>query len=112
MLNFIVNVLCCFESCFSRKTAFNWFVTIDIGHPLSGCMLASVSAASHMVQMAEDAYQAALALGDSLLLPDRYFLTVPALENVHAGMPTWLVARGNQWLFGKAISSPLSFDNT
>lgn len=31
MLNFIENVLCYFESCFSRKVAFNWFVTITIG---------------------------------------------------------------------------------
>lgn len=31
MLNFIENVLCYFESCFSRKAAFNWFVTITIG---------------------------------------------------------------------------------
>ncbi len=31
MLNFIENVLCCFESCFSRKAAFNWFVSITIG---------------------------------------------------------------------------------
>ena len=32
---------------------------------------ASVSAASHVVQMVEDAYKAALAFGDSLLLLDR-----------------------------------------
>lgn len=31
MLNFIENVLCYFESCFSRKAAFHWFVTITIG---------------------------------------------------------------------------------
>lgn len=43
---------------------------------------ASVSAASHVVQMVEDAYQAALTFGDSLLLLDRYFLTVPALEKL------------------------------
>ncbi len=43
---------------------------------------ASVSGASHVVQMVEDAYQAALAFGDSLLLLDRYFLTVPALEKL------------------------------
>ena len=50
-----------------------------------------------MVQMVEDAYQAALAFGDSLLLLDRYFLTVPALEklkslnssgDVHMGIVT------------------------
>lgn len=40
----------------------------------------SISAASHVVQMVEDAYHAALTFGDSLLLLDRYFLTVPALE--------------------------------
>ena len=43
---------------------------------------ASVSAASHVVQMVEDAYHAALTFGDSLLLLDRYFLTVPALERL------------------------------
>lgn len=43
---------------------------------------AAVSSASHVVQMVEDAYQAALVFGDSLLLLDRYFLTVPALEKL------------------------------
>ena len=43
---------------------------------------ASIPAASHVVQMVEDAYKAALAFGDSLLLLDRYFLTVPALERL------------------------------
>ena len=45
---------------------------------------AAVSCASHVVQMVEDAYQAALAFGDCLLLLDRYFLTVPALEKLKA----------------------------
>ena len=31
MLNFIDNVLCHFESCFSRKASFRWFVAITIG---------------------------------------------------------------------------------
>ena len=212
MLNFIENVLCYFESCFSRKAAFNWFVTITIGLMLRsdklgvtsvirdlalnpGCydsMLhffrasswsleeirkrwfsavklyaplykegnyhvlvgdgvkqpkegrrmpgvkklfqesensakpeyihghmfgglgilagrvrnwaciplsirlhdglqaakewngASVCEASHVVQMVEDAYRAALTFGNSLLLLDRYFLTVPALEKLGA----------------------------
>ena len=35
-----------------------------------------------MVQMVEDAYRAALAFGNSLLLLDRYFLTVPALKKL------------------------------
>ena len=43
---------------------------------------ASVSSASHVVQMVEDAYQAACTFGNSLLLLDRYFLTVPALEKL------------------------------
>ena len=43
---------------------------------------ASVSEASHVVQMVEDAYRAALTFGNSLLLLDRYFLTVPALEKL------------------------------
>lgn len=45
---------------------------------------AAVSNASHVVQMVEDAYHAACTLGDSLLLLDRYFLTVPALERLGA----------------------------
>ena len=43
---------------------------------------ASVSSASHVVQMVEDASLAAHAFGDCLLLLDRYFLTVPALEKL------------------------------
>ncbi len=31
MLNFIEKILCHFESCFSRKAAFRWFVAITIG---------------------------------------------------------------------------------
>lgn len=43
---------------------------------------ACVSDASHVVQLVEDAYQAALTFGDCLLLLDRYFLTVPALQKL------------------------------
>ena len=43
---------------------------------------ASVSSASHVVQMVEDAYHAACIFGDSLLVLDRYFLTIPALEKL------------------------------
>ncbi len=43
---------------------------------------ASVCEASHVVQMVEDAYCAALTFGNSLPLLDRYFLTVPALEKL------------------------------
>ena len=43
---------------------------------------AAVSSASHVVQMVEDAYRAACTFGDSLLLLDRYFLTVPALQRL------------------------------
>ena len=31
MLKIIDNILCFFESCFSRKAAFHWFVTITLG---------------------------------------------------------------------------------
>ena len=34
MINFIETILCHFESCFSRKAAFCWFVTITIGFML------------------------------------------------------------------------------
>lgn len=43
---------------------------------------ASIPASSHVVQMAEDAHLAAQEFGSSLLLPDRYFLSVPALERL------------------------------
>lgn len=39
----------------------------------------SVSSASHIIQMIEDAYLAAKTFGDSLLLLDRCFLSVPGL---------------------------------
>jgi len=129
MLSFIEKVLCCFESCFSSKAAFQWFVTITIELMLrsdklgvtsvirdlalspqcydsmlhffrvSSCSLeeirkrwfsvsrgwkdASVSGASHVMQMVEDAYHAACTFGDSLLPLDRYFLTVSALEKLN-----------------------------
>ena len=41
-----------------------------------------VSSSSHVVQMVEDAYLAAKEFGSSLLLLDRYFLSVPALERL------------------------------
>ena len=34
MLNSIENILCHFKSCFSRRAAFHWFVTITIGFML------------------------------------------------------------------------------
>ena len=43
---------------------------------------AHISSASHVVQMVEDAYHAAETFGNCLLLLDRYFLTVPALERL------------------------------
>ena len=45
---------------------------------------AAVSGSSHVIQMVEDAYQAARTFGDSLLLLDRYFLTVPTLERLQS----------------------------
>ncbi len=44
---------------------------------------ATVSGASHVVQMVGDAYRAACTFGDSLLLLDRYFLTVPVLQELN-----------------------------
>lgn len=43
-----------------------------------------ISSASHVVQMIENGYDAAKTFGDSLLLLDRYFLTVPALRKMQA----------------------------
>lgn len=39
----------------------------------------NISSASHVVQMIENGYNAARTFGNSILLLDRYFLTVPAL---------------------------------
>ena len=44
----------------------------------------SVSCASHVIQMVENAWQAASVFGNALLLLDRYFLTVPALQKLAA----------------------------
>ncbi len=43
---------------------------------------ASGSIKTHIVQMVEDAYEAAKTFGNSLLLLDRYFLSVPALTRL------------------------------
>ena len=43
-----------------------------------------IPAVSHVVQMVDDAYRAAEAFGNCLLLLDRYFLTVPVLEKLKA----------------------------
>ena len=40
------------------------------------------SASSHIIKMVEDAYLAAREFGNALLLLDRYFLSVPALERL------------------------------
>ena len=42
----------------------------------------TISCASHVVQMVEDACQAAKTFGNSILLLDRYFLSVPALKRL------------------------------
>ena len=39
---------------------------------------------SHVVQMIEQGFEAAKGFGEALLLLDRYFLSVPALERLHA----------------------------
>lgn len=44
---------------------------------------AAFSSSSHVVQMVEDAYRASKVFGDCLLLLDRYFLSVPALEKLN-----------------------------
>ena len=49
---------------------------------ICGWESSAVSGASHVVQMVEDAYLAAKTFGDSILLLDRYFLSVPALQRL------------------------------
>ncbi len=43
----------------------------------------NISSASHVVQMIENGYDAARTFGESILLLDRYFMTVPALKKLH-----------------------------
>lgn len=45
---------------------------------------AQISCSSHVVQMVQDAYHAAQTFGNSLLLLDRYFLTVSSLKELKA----------------------------
>ena len=47
-----------------------------------GWEASTVSDATHVVQMVEDAYLAAKTFGNSILLLDRYFLSVPALKRL------------------------------
>ena len=43
MLNFIENILLCFRPCFSRKSAFGWFVTIIVDLMVRSDMLGITS---------------------------------------------------------------------
>lgn len=49
---------------------------------ICGWECSAVSGVSHVVQMVEDAYLAAKTFGSSILLLDRYFLSVPALQRL------------------------------
>lgn len=51
--------------------------------PLESWLEPSANTASHVVRMIRDAYDAAKVLGNSLLLLDRYFLSVPALSEAN-----------------------------
>ncbi len=42
----------------------------------------SIVAATHIIQMVDDGYETAKTFGNSLLLPDRYFISVPALKQL------------------------------
>ena len=68
---------------------------------------AAVSGASHVVQMVEDAYHACLTFGNSLLLLDRYFLTVPVLKRLQS-----LNSNGNvrMEIITKAKKSVVAFE--
>jgi len=69
---------------------------------------AAVSGASHVVQMVGDAYCAACTFGDSLLLLDRYFLTVPALQELNTLNATGSV---RMEIVTKAKKSCVAFEN-
>ena len=49
MLNFIENILLCFRPCFSRKSAFGWFVTIIVGLMVRSDMLGITSVICDLV---------------------------------------------------------------
>lgn len=51
--------------------------------PLESWLEPSANTASHVVRMIRDAYDAAKVLGNSLLLLDRYFLSIPALSEAN-----------------------------
>ncbi len=48
----------------------------------SGWTGSAASLSTHVVQMVENGFHAAQAFGDSILLLDRYFLSVPALKKL------------------------------
>lgn len=50
--------------------------------PAASWKESGISAASHVIRMVEDGYKAAKTFGRSLLLLDRYFLSVPALVHL------------------------------
>lgn len=96
MINFIDYILNFFRPCFSRKAAFHWFVILVTGFLLRSDHLGLTSVIRDLAlradtyesmlhffrasSMIQDAYEAATVLGNSLLLLDRYFLSVTALE--------------------------------
>lgn len=43
----------------------------------------TISTESHVIQMIENGYEAAKTFGKNIFLPDRYFLTVPALRRLN-----------------------------
>jgi hypothetical protein len=66
--------------------AAGWFINLQDGlktiHSWKQTEKPSYASASHVVQMIENGYEAAKVFGTSLLLLDRYFLSVKALETL------------------------------
>ena len=51
-------------------------------HPAASWEESSISAESHVIQMVESGFETAKTFGKSVILLDRYFLTVPALKRL------------------------------
>lgn len=73
--------------------------------PLESWLEPSANTASHVVRMIRDAFNAAKVLGDSLLLLDRYFLSVPAFSATNHGNLTDTILTIRQ--FAERIRIPI-----
>ena len=99
MLNFMNKILSCFESCFSRKAAFRWFVIITVGLMLRSDKL-GVTSVIRDLALKPDCYISILHFflvsgGDTAVLVS----DSPPFPSFISGR--WLPYPGGRW--GKAV---------